>query len=113
MMRTRKLIIKLMNTFHKKVSALSEDTLSRSLFTLINGPWYVMFADIQFLLLLDFDKARAGELVNVLREAGQTVPESLTKYGTHVKKKEHKLYGAHFKAGAEGAPAKPTRITFD
>ncbi len=67
-----------------------------------------------FIFPLDFDKARAGELVNVLREAGQTVPESLTKYGTHVKKKEHKLYGAHFKAGAaEGAPAKPTRITFD
>lgn len=29
----------------------------------------------------------AGELVNVLREAGQIVPASLTKFGTHVKKK--------------------------
>lgn len=29
----------------------------------------------------------AGELVNVLREAGQIVPEALMKFGTHVKKK--------------------------
>ena len=29
----------------------------------------------------------AGELVNVLREAGQTVPADLMKFGTHVKKK--------------------------
>lgn len=33
----------------------------------------------------------AGELVNVLREAGQTVPEALMKFGTHVKKKVHFL----------------------
>jgi len=32
-----------------------------------------------------------GELINVLREAGQTVPEELLKFGTTVKKKEHKL----------------------
>jgi ATP-dependent RNA helicase DBP3 len=44
-----------------------------------------------------FFQARAGELVNVLREANQEVPEALTKFGTHVKKKEHKLFGAHFK----------------
>jgi hypothetical protein len=29
----------------------------------------------------------AGELVNVLREAGQVVPDALMKFGTHVKKK--------------------------
>jgi hypothetical protein len=29
----------------------------------------------------------AGELVNVLREAGQVVPPALMKFGTHVKKK--------------------------
>ena len=29
----------------------------------------------------------AGELVNVLREAGQIVPTSLLNFGTHVKKK--------------------------
>jgi ATP-dependent RNA helicase DBP3 len=44
-----------------------------------------------------FDKGRAGELVNVLREAKQEVPEELMKFGTHVKKKEHTLFGAHFK----------------
>lgn len=32
-------------------------------------------------------KGLAGELVNVLREAGQVVPASLLKFGTHVKKK--------------------------
>ena len=29
----------------------------------------------------------AGELVNVLKEAGQIVPADLLKFGTHVKKK--------------------------
>lgn len=43
------------------------------------------------------DKSHAGELANVLREAGQTVPESLTNFGTAIKKKEHALYGNHFK----------------
>lgn len=43
------------------------------------------------------DKPRAGELINVLREAGQPVPEELLAFGTTVKKKESKLYGAHFK----------------
>jgi ATP-dependent RNA helicase DBP3 len=54
----------------------------------------------------------AGELVNVLREAGQVVPADLLKFGTHVKKKESKLYGAHFKEIAADAP-KATKITFD
>ncbi|MCO5567949.1 hypothetical protein L7F22_021645 [Adiantum nelumboides] len=58
------------------------------------------------------DKARAGELVNVLKEAGQTVPAELLKFGTSVKKKESKLYGAHFKDVAADAP-KATKITFD
>lgn len=44
-----------------------------------------------------FDKPRAGELVNLLREAEQPIPDDLTKFGTHVKKKEHKLYGAFAK----------------
>jgi len=73
------------------------------------------------------DKAHAGELVNVLTKAGAEVPTALLKFGTHVKKKEHSLYGAHFKAvssggggGEDGAggeeggvPAAPTRMTFD
>ena len=39
------------------------------------------------------DKARAGELINVLKEAGQRVPEELLAFGTTVKKKESALYG--------------------
>lgn len=58
------------------------------------------------------NKGLAGELVNVLREAGQIIPESLTKFGTHVKKKESKLYGSHFKEITADAP-KSTKITFD
>mmetsp|Transcript_30743 Transcript_30743/g.98888 ORF Transcript_30743/g.98888 Transcript_30743/m.98888 type:complete len:341 (-) Transcript_30743:79-1101(-) len=58
-----------------------------------------------------FDKARAGELCNVLREAGQEVPEALTKFGTHVKKKEHKLFGAHFKD--VDLNQKATKMKFD
>ena len=58
------------------------------------------------------DRARAGELVNVLREAGREVPADLLKFGTTVKKKESKLYGAHFHDIGEGAP-KATKVTFD
>ncbi|KAK8950363.1 DEAD-box ATP-dependent RNA helicase 5 [Platanthera guangdongensis] len=57
------------------------------------------------------NKGLAGELVNVLREAGQIVPSALTKFGTHVKKKESKLYGSHFKEITADAP-KATKITF-
>ncbi|XP_027360387.1 DEAD-box ATP-dependent RNA helicase 5 [Abrus precatorius] len=58
------------------------------------------------------NKGLAGELVNVLREAGQIVPDALLKFGTHVKKKESKLYGAHFKEIPVDAP-KSQKITFD
>ncbi|KAL5552276.1 hypothetical protein UlMin_002452 [Ulmus minor] len=58
------------------------------------------------------NKGLAGELVNVLREAGQTVPADLMKFGTHVKKKESKLYGAHFKEIPVDAP-KSKKITFN
>ncbi|EEY61176.1 DEAD/DEAH box RNA helicase, putative [Phytophthora infestans T30-4] len=57
------------------------------------------------------DKPRAGELVNLLRESNQEVPKDLTKFGTHVKKKEHKLYGAFAKN--IDATKKATKITFD
>uniref|UniRef100_A0A803R452 Helicase C-terminal domain-containing protein n=1 Tax=Cannabis sativa TaxID=3483 RepID=A0A803R452_CANSA len=57
------------------------------------------------------NKGLAGELVNVLKEAGQIVPVSLLKFGTHVKKKS-KLYGAHFKEIPVGAP-KAKKITFN
>ncbi|OWM68507.1 hypothetical protein CDL15_Pgr023472 [Punica granatum] len=58
------------------------------------------------------NKGLAGELVNVLKEAGQIVPEALLKFGTHVKKKESKLYGAHFREISADAP-KATKITFN
>ncbi|GAU42454.1 hypothetical protein TSUD_235230 [Trifolium subterraneum] len=58
------------------------------------------------------NKGLSGELVNVLREAGQVVPDDLLKFGTHVKKKESKLYGAHFKEIPVDAP-KSKKITFD
>ncbi|RKP19192.1 DEAD-domain-containing protein, partial [Rozella allomycis CSF55] len=57
------------------------------------------------------DKAHSGELINVLKQAEQKVPEALLKFGTTVKKKEHKTYGAFFK---EIDPnAKSSHVTFD
>ncbi|KAI3812603.1 hypothetical protein L1987_17314 [Smallanthus sonchifolius] len=58
------------------------------------------------------NKALSGELINVLREAGQVVPTNLLNFGTQVKKKESKLYGAHFKEISADAP-NTTKITFD
>ncbi|KXZ43232.1 hypothetical protein GPECTOR_97g770 [Gonium pectorale] len=57
------------------------------------------------------DKPRAGELINVLREAGQEVPADLLKFGTAVKKKESKMYGAHFRD--VDVHARATKVTFD
>ncbi|KAI3680045.1 hypothetical protein L2E82_50782 [Cichorium intybus] len=57
-------------------------------------------------------RALSGELINVLREAGHNVTANLLNFGTHVKKKESKLYGAHFKEISAYAP-KATKITFD
>ena len=57
------------------------------------------------------DKGLAGGLVNVLKEAEQPVPPELAKLGGTVKKKESKLYGAHFKD--VDPTAKATKITFD
>lgn len=42
-------------------------------------------------------QSHSGALVNVLKAAGQPVPESLLKFGTTVKKKEHSAYGAFYK----------------
>ncbi|KAI3418538.1 uncharacterized protein J3R85_013745 [Psidium guajava] len=39
------------------------------------------------------EQGLAGELVNVLREAGQVVPASLLKFGTHVKKRNQSFMG--------------------
>lgn len=57
-----------------------------------------------------FDKAHSGSLINVLKTAKQNVPEALLKFGTTVKKKEHKEYGAFYK---EIDPnAKSSHVTF-
>lgn len=49
----------------------------------------------------------------MLREAKADVPPELLKFGTHIKKKEHSLYGAHFKPTTDGAPlAAPKKMTF-
>ena len=59
-----------------------------------------------------FEKPLAGALQNVLREAGQEVPDALMRFGSAVKKKEHKMYGAF--AGSSDAPMKQaTKIRFD
>jgi len=62
-------------------------------------------------LFTQYDKAHAGELSNVLRDAKQEVPEALRNFGGTVKKKEHKIYGAFFR---EIDPnVKSTHVTFD
>jgi len=62
-------------------------------------------------LFTEQDKALAGGLVNVLRAAKQDVPESLLKFGTTVKKKQHDSYGAFYRDVEDGKTA--TKITFD
>ena len=57
------------------------------------------------------DKVRSGELIGVLREAKQEIPQELYKFGTTIKKKESKLYGAHFKE--VDLSKKGSKITFD
>ncbi|CAG8466487.1 78_t:CDS:2 [Acaulospora colombiana] len=57
------------------------------------------------------DRVHSGELINVLRQADQNVPESLLKFGGGVKKKEHKAYGAFYR---EIDPnLKPKKIKFE
>lgn len=47
----------------------------------------------------------------MLQEAEQPVPAELLRFGTTVKKKEHKLFGNHFK---EIDPMqKSSKVTFD
>lgn len=57
------------------------------------------------------EKALAGELQKVLRDAGQEIPESLAAFGGTIKKRSHAAYGDHFR---EIDPnIKATKITFD
>ncbi|KAJ6140445.1 hypothetical protein N7470_010450 [Penicillium chermesinum] len=62
-------------------------------------------------LFTEQDKGLAGGLVNVLKAAKQDVPESLLKFGTTVKKKQHDAYGAFFKD--VDTEKKATKIVFD
>lgn len=50
-------------------------------------------------------------LINVLKAAKQDVPESLLKFGSTVKKKQHDAYGAFFKDVDSSKAA--TKIVFD
>ena len=59
-------------------------------------------------LFTDHDKARAGELVNVLRAADQKIPEELLKYDLTVKKKDHEVYGKFYREPREGEKTKGT-----
>jgi len=59
------------------------------------------------------DKLRAGELVKVLKDANQEVPEAMNDFDLCIKKKEHKLYGAFGPKDHLGPMKKATRITFD
>jgi ATP-dependent RNA helicase DBP3 len=53
----------------------------------------------------------AHRLCNVLRVAGQSVPEELLKFGGTVKKKAHPQYGAFYR---ESDPSMtPAKIVFD
>jgi len=59
------------------------------------------------------DKLRAGELVKVLKDAGQEVPKAMMDFDLNIKRKEHKLYGS-FGPKDDGRPMKKaTKITFD
>ncbi|KAI1734198.1 P-loop containing nucleoside triphosphate hydrolase protein [Xylaria scruposa] len=62
-------------------------------------------------LFTEHDKAHSGELVNILKAAGQPIPNELLKFGTTVKKKAHSTYGAFFKD--VDMSKKGTKITFD
>ncbi|CAJ2503179.1 Uu.00g105730.m01.CDS01 [Anthostomella pinea] len=62
-------------------------------------------------LFTELDKPHSGELINILKAAGQPVPEELMKFGTTVKKKAHGTYGAFFKD--VDMSKKGTKITFD
>ena len=64
-------------------------------------------------LFTEHDKAQSGALINVLKAAGQEVPEELMKFGTTVKKKGHEAYGAFYKDVGAGEKKEATKIKFD
>ena len=64
-------------------------------------------------LFTEHDKAQSGALINVLKAAGQEIPEELLKFGTTVKKKGHEAYGAFYKDVGAGEKKEATKIKFD
>ncbi|KAL8850726.1 MAG: hypothetical protein Q9221_004374 [Calogaya cf. arnoldii] len=62
-------------------------------------------------LFTEHDKSQSGALINVLKAAGQEVPEDLLKFGTTVKKKGHEANGAFYKDTGDAKAA--TKIRFD
>ncbi|KAI4216745.1 MAG: hypothetical protein LQ351_000693 [Letrouitia transgressa] len=62
-------------------------------------------------LFTEHDKAHSGALINVLKAAGQEVPDDLMRFGTTVKKKGHEMYGAFYREGA--GEKKAVKIKFD
>jgi len=60
------------------------------------------------------DKLRAGELVKVLNEAKQTVPEAMNKFDLSIRKKKDSLWGNFGPKDYDTRPMKAaTKITFD
>jgi ATP-dependent RNA helicase DBP3 len=57
------------------------------------------------------DKSHAGELQQIMKQAGQDVPQELMNFGSTIKKKEHKLYGNF--GPSTGPMKKATKIVFD
>ncbi|KAL7576300.1 hypothetical protein ACA910_018123 [Epithemia clementina (nom. ined.)] len=58
------------------------------------------------------DKAHAGSLQHVLRQAEQDIPEELKAFGSTIKKKEHKLYGS-FGPKTSQPMKQASKITFE
>lgn len=60
----------------------------------------------------DKEKHLGGELLKVLKEAGQPVPEALKTMGVFTKKKKHGMYGDHHGRKSDKPMPKATKITF-
>jgi ATP-dependent RNA helicase DBP3 len=67
-------------------------------------------AGISYTFFQPTDKSHAGELQQVLKQVGQPIPDDLVKFGSTIKKKEHKMYG-NFGPKA-GITKMATKITF-
>ncbi|KZO92051.1 DEAD-domain-containing protein [Calocera viscosa TUFC12733] len=58
------------------------------------------------------ERALAGELMRVLRDADCEVPAEMSRFPNTIKKKEHSVYGAFYRDDIP-MDAKPKKITFD